>query len=109
MDLTATITYGGAHMRVRRKRGPARDHPCVGCGQNATNWSYNHGEAMYEQEQAMKGSDGNVSVLRYHPNPSYYSPRCYQCHRQYDAEQAHWDLEMDPILGRKARSRRRRV
>lgn len=106
MDTTAKVTYGTAHQRLRRKRGPASTYICADCPAPATNWSYNHSEAMFEQEQAWTGGNGHTSILRYHPDPAYYSPRCLPCHRSYDAVQAHWDLELDPMLGREAHRRR---
>ena len=107
VDLTAPVTYAAAHKRVRAKRGPATAYRCVDCGEPANEWSYNHCEAMYELEQAVRGERGHVSMLRFHPNPIYYSPRCRTCHALQRQTVAHWDLESDPALGRAVHRARR--
>lgn len=89
-------------------RGPASAHTCVDCGGPAAEWTYNHNEASREQEEAVKGERGHVSILRFHPDPAYYSPRCRACHTEQGRTVAHWDLETDPHLGRLAREERRR-
>lgn len=108
VDLTAPVTYAAAHKRVRAKRGPATAYGCVDCGDPANEWSYDHSEAAFEQEQAVRGDRGHVSVLRFHPDPAYYSPRCRSCHAEQRHTVAHWDLETDPHLGRLAREARHR-
>lgn len=73
------VTYGGAHIRVRRSRGPAVDHPCADCGQPASDWSYVGGSDHEQTEPAPNGTP-----LRYSPDPSDYAPRCRPCHMRFD-------------------------
>lgn len=76
---TANITYGGAHLRVRRVRGRARDQVCIDCGRSAHHWSYNHTDPD-ERADPKTG-------LAYSADPTHYSPRCTPCHSAFDHEQ----------------------
>jgi hypothetical protein len=60
--------YGARHERVRRERGPARNHVCADCGQPAENWAQVHGTTGEEAGD--------------------YEPRCVKCHRAYDTDTA---------------------
>ena len=60
-DKPAYITR---HWRVGQARGSASDQSCVGCGEQAAEWSQIH------------GTTGN--------EPEHYEPRCKQCHEAYD-------------------------
>ena len=35
-------SYETLHLRIRHKRGPAKESRCVDCGGKARDWSYNH-------------------------------------------------------------------
>lgn len=72
------INYKAAHMRIRKERGRARDHQCVDCGGTAAQWSYNGGS-----EDELSGDSNGFPVV-FSPNPSDYSPRCRQCHVNFD-------------------------
>ena len=69
-------SYKSAHGCVKRKRGPARDYACVGCGGRATDWSYDglDPDELTEPESGM----------RYSFNPDRYQPRCHLCHARFD-------------------------
>jgi len=57
-------TYNACHLRVRYRRGPARDHSCADCGGQARHWSL------------IDGRDGE--------SPEDYRPLCVSCHYRYD-------------------------
>lgn len=65
-------SYGAVHQRLRKARGPARNHPCVDCGEPARHWSWNR--------------DGGVddSVHPYGLNFDGFVPRCVKCHKRFD-------------------------
>lgn len=67
--------YVAAHSRVRKSKGPAREHRCLDCGERAENWSYKHGDP----DELV-----TPSGLRYSTKVDYYEPRCVPCHRKYD-------------------------
>lgn len=68
-------SYGGAHHRVRRRRGVASDQQCVDCGSAADEWSYDHTD-----EHEFINELGHA----YSGNPQCYLPRCRSCHRLFD-------------------------
>lgn len=74
-------TYSGAHQRVRKQLGSARQYLCVDCLGPARDWSY-IGGAPDERTSEHPNSYGFAySVL-----PEFYAPRCCTCHRRYDRE-----------------------
>lgn len=77
------IEYYAVHDRIRRDRGIPTVHPCVDCGRNAEQWSYNHGDPN-ELISAARGSEGSP----YSMDDRFYEPRCVPCHRAYDARYA---------------------
>lgn len=77
-----SASYGTAHDRVRRMKGKAKDFPCVECGGNSDDWSYNHDDP---NEKAGYGQHGHLML--YSLNPDHYSPRCRPCHRIFDSYQ----------------------
>lgn len=68
-------TYGGAHDRVRRERGPASALACVGCGKQAQEWSYD----LLDPNEAIDERGRRFSCL-----PTHYVARCRPCHRAFD-------------------------
>lgn len=72
------ITYWTAHSRVRAERGSASNHPCVGCGYAAYQWSYDHADP--NEQHSTWGP--------FSPNTSHYAARCVTCHKQFDAQYA---------------------
>jgi hypothetical protein len=69
------IGYGTAHDRVRKVRGKAQEHRCVGCGGQAAQWAYRHGT-----ERLLLDHRGKP----YSNDPNDYDPMCIRCHRIAD-------------------------
>jgi 5-methylcytosine-specific restriction endonuclease McrA len=72
-------TYMAVHQRLRKQRGSASAHPCVDCGVNARQWSYNHKHPA----QQIDVSTG----LTYAVDLTAYEPRCASCHKKFDLAQ----------------------
>lgn len=64
--------YQARHLRL----GRAADHPCVDCGEQAREWSY---EGRCDGERRTAGSPA------YCTHDQHYRPRCTRCHRRYDS------------------------
>lgn len=77
-------SYSMAHKNLRKLRGPARSHPCIDCGEQARDWSYNGGAP----DERMGFVHGHKRPLAYSFDPAYYSPRCLDCHKLYDTRTA---------------------
>lgn len=76
------LSYMGAHQRVRRARGPAKEYPCEFCGAAAYQWSYRGGSAL---EQRGPHSPAHATKeMAWSPEPSDYDPLCVSCHRALD-------------------------
>lgn len=68
------IGYWSAHGRARTAKGPAKEHRCVACGEQAAEWAYDH-------------ADPNARIERlqvFSPDPEHYLPLCVSCHRRFD-------------------------
>lgn len=65
------VSYAGAHARVRRQRGSASSHPCVGCEFMADQWAYDNSDPNELTDD--KGR-------RYSSDPNHYVPMCRPCH-----------------------------
>ena len=76
---TTDVDYPGAHMRVRRLRGPASEYECQDRGLPATEWSYNHNDPNEWQ-----GWHPTKCVWLPCGQPEFYSPRCKKCHARFD-------------------------
>jgi hypothetical protein len=73
-----TVGYIGAHMRLRRGRGSARQYSCVECRQPAADWAYDYAD----QNQKSGVHDGRILV--YSTDPARYIPMCKSCHKIFD-------------------------
>lgn len=73
------IGYSGAHCRVRALNGSASMHSCVGCGEQAQHWSYNHTDPSERLAHAR-----SANPVAYSDNPEHYSARCVPCHKTFD-------------------------
>ena len=73
------IGYGGAHDRVREDRGRIGTLSCVGCGEQAQHWSYNHTDPGQRFDYEL-----SKSPVAYSTDPAHYSPRCISCHKRFD-------------------------
>ena len=71
------LSYRGAHTRIAKSLGAARNHACVDCGGNARHWSYNHADP---------GEMINHKGYRYSIDPQFYEPRCPTCHVRHDRQ-----------------------
>ena len=75
-------SYRGVHKRVARERGKAVEYPCIDCGAQALQWSYN---GLADDELTHVGEiQGRLIQARYSPNPVHYEPRCGKCHANFD-------------------------
>ena len=72
------LTYSGVHHRLRTTFGDASQHACVDCGEQASDWSYNH--SGIEERTGLVGA---VRML-YSLDLAQYQPRCRACHNAYD-------------------------
>ena len=70
------LSYRGAHWRVAKARGPARDHPCASCGRPAAEWAY-----AGPHPAPLTDPHGRAYSL----DPRHYVPRCRPCHAAADA------------------------
>lgn len=82
-------TYSGVHERLRRTRGKASSHPCVDCGEPASQWSCC---PCVDDLRWVLRPCGWVSEpsgrrwVSYSVDLSDYDPRCSKCHRSLDVE-----------------------
>lgn len=72
------IGYTGVHERLRRSRGPARQHRCA-CGATAAHWAYDHNDP--DQLFDDRGCP-------YSPRIEHYVPMCQSCHQKQDRRRA---------------------
>lgn len=75
------LGYFGAHERIQRRRGPAKNYECVDCGGRAQHWSYNHSDPDEKFEPLDTGGFAVFSL-----DTSRYDPRCVKCHGRFDSE-----------------------
>ena len=68
----APSSYVAVHRRLRKERGPARDHACAECGQQAAEWAYSNAAV---DELDAGGAYGHSENL------DEYRPLCKPCHR----------------------------
>jgi hypothetical protein len=73
----AGSTHATAHNTVRRHRGSADDHPCIGCGQKADQWAFQGSEHTLVDK---------ISGCSYSLDPDDYAPMCLACHRALDKQ-----------------------
>jgi hypothetical protein len=68
------------HARVVAVRGPAANFLCVdNCGQQASEWSYDHRDP---NEILVSNSQGRTTPAS--ATIDHYEPRCVTCHRRFD-------------------------
>jgi hypothetical protein len=75
----AVPSYDAMHGRVRRARGSANEHACVGCGAPAHDWAFTYpdGRSWYA---SVRPGDG-----MYGTSVDDYEPKCRSCHRRDDS------------------------
>lgn len=69
-----SASYDAVHFRLVAARGKASTHDCIGCGEKAKDWAYQHnGDPELEE-----------NGLLYSESPECYEPMCRSCHRLVD-------------------------
>ena len=72
--------YAPMHALLARQMGSARTFPCVECGTQADEWSYNYDDPDEITDETHSGCVFSRKL-------ESYSPRCIPCHRKFDANQ----------------------
>ena len=75
------LSYATAHHRVLWTWGPAKQYPCIECGNPAKDWAYD-GTDPTQLYGPVKG-DGSTWCL-FSAYPEFYMPMCRPCHRRRD-------------------------
>lgn len=75
-EKTANPGYRTVHSRIAKKHGPASEYLCIGCGQPADEWAYDHKDPA-ERTDPIRG-------LAYSDDPGHYAPMCRKCHNAFD-------------------------
>lgn len=70
------------HDRLITRRGKARDHTCIDCGQPARHWSYQGG--CTSEKPRRLDAEGRVISSPYCVHPEHYVPRCISDHARHD-------------------------
>lgn len=73
-------TYSTVHRQLRRTKGRASDYPCVGCGEQAAEWAYDHLDPN-ERTGLVHGVPRPYSA-----NLDHYAPMCKTCHWRFDQQ-----------------------
>lgn len=69
------VGYDGVHHRLRKARGKASTHACHYCGDQASDWAYDHSDP--DEKVNGRGSPYSTDLER-------YKPLCSTCHRYLD-------------------------
>ena len=77
------VGYSAIHKRLAAEMGPAWSWECAECGEGASDWAYDHGDA----DERLSGELGSMG-MPYSLHSSHYRPLCRRCHRRVDAEHA---------------------
>jgi hypothetical protein len=77
------------HKRLVRDGGPARNHPCVDCGNPAKDWSH---DCLTWENTAQEILNRHGKRLVFSTDQSAYHPRCKPCHNRLDAGVMPWLL-----------------
>lgn len=75
-------SYKALHKRLARSQGPAADHLCYQCGEQAREWAY---DGTDPDEVAGPAGDAKGTVAAYSLRLDHYIPLCWSCHRRRDA------------------------
>jgi hypothetical protein len=59
--------------------GSASLYPCVDCGGEAQDWSYDHTDPT-----ELTGEGRHGMITQYSVWPEFYAPRCRKCHSVFD-------------------------
>jgi hypothetical protein len=95
-DIRTACSYSGAHTRIRRIWGSARDYPCLECGDPAREWAYLGGDP---EELYTEKPNKLLGYMAYSRFPEFYGPLCTRCHRQRDRARLHQEYEeLQPVI-----------
>ncbi|GEL17674.1 hypothetical protein PA7_15110 [Pseudonocardia asaccharolytica DSM 44247 = NBRC 16224] len=86
-----STSYQAVHKRLRRTKGAASIYPCAtGCGRQARDWAYDHGDrgALVAQWYG--------KTVRYSTDPEHYRPLCGSCHTKSDRVNGYAAQPSDP-------------
>ena len=67
--------YALAHARLKKTRGPASNHGCVGCESPAQHWAYDHRDPNEKTDH--RGYSYSLKA-------EHYRPMCVKCHKRFD-------------------------
>lgn len=73
------ISYMGAHQRIRRTRGAAKEFQCDFCKNQARDWAL-----IATSLNTRSGFTSRGAYERWSDNPEDYRPLCRKCHKNYD-------------------------
>lgn len=76
--------YSTVHHWVAKKKGRAKDRPCLFCGAPAAHWAYMHGA----QDQRLSAEGTREEGMPYAVDVEQYEPMCRPCHRRWDNARA---------------------
>lgn len=79
MGAEARPSYRAMHKRVATERGPAWAEQCADCGEDATEWSYDHLDP-----DEVEATEADHLGARYSTDPGRYQARCKSCHVKFD-------------------------
>lgn len=71
--------YESMHNRIRAARGSASTYSCIGCEEQAAEWSYT-GNAPDERSDI----EGKNAGKPFTTDMNFYVPRCRSCHQRHD-------------------------
>lgn len=74
--LRREATYESMHQRLRRERGYASSHPCIDCGEQARDWSYDKSDPNEK-----RNGEGHP----FSDKQEHYVARCRPCHNRFDS------------------------
>lgn len=93
---TETISFCGAHNRVRALWGSPKQYPCIECGKPASEWAYDGTDPT--QRYGSVGSDPSAAWVFYSMYPEFYMPMCRPCHARRDGAIARMQLREIRLL-----------
>ncbi|WP_162799419.1 hypothetical protein [Nocardioides sp. 616] len=70
-----TVSYSGAHSRLKRWQGAAKKYPCFNCGNQAKDWAFSN---ACPDARVQMGGDGDGMAFCTHAE--CYEPACRNCH-----------------------------
>jgi hypothetical protein len=71
------LSYNGVHYRLEQTRGKAREHQCIWCPNQASDWAYRWDTTKHEVLYDSRNHP-------YGPNLADYDPACRSCHVNFD-------------------------